>query len=154
MSQYSYCLLTIPYNSCSAFYFMIHVSTVEVLILLNTIKYRRRTLAKTIWKSFEVLMRITFGAPRKFQSEWSDIVLKDTSKGMKCLMVLIKLIQVFVRWSTFTSGCRPKTNIRVFKEYPDGATYHSFRKIIEAKDSLWHVMILVYKTKDLVSLTF
>ena len=154
MSQYSYSLLTIPYNSCSAFYFFIQLSIVEVLILLNTIKYHRRTLAKTIWKSFEVLMKSMFGAPRKFQSEWSDIVLKDTSKGMKCLMVLIKLIQVFVRWATFTSGCRPKTDIWVFIEYPDGATYHSFRKIIEAKDSLWHIKILVYNTKDLVSLIF
>ena len=153
MSQYSYCLLTIPYNSGSAFYFMIHLSIVEVLILLNTIKYRRRTLAKTIWKSFEVLMRIMFGAPRKFQSEWSDIVLKDTSKGMKCLMVLIKLIQVFVRWAILTSGCHPKTNIWVFEEYPDGATCHSFCKITEAKDSLWHIKILVYNTNDLVSLT-
>ena len=125
-----------------------------MLILLYTKRYHGRTLAKTIWKSFEVLMKIMFGAPWKFQSEWSDIVLKDTSKGMKCLMVLIKLIQVLVRWAILTSGCRPKTNIWVFEEYPDGATYHSFRKIIETKDSLWHIKILVYNTKDLVSLTF
>ena len=91
---------------------------------------------------------------RKFQSEWSDIVLKNTSKGMKWLMVLIKLIQVFVRWAILTSGCRPKMNIWVFEEYPDVATYHSFRKIIKTKDSLWHIKILVFNTRDLVSWCF
>ena len=154
MSQYSYSLMTIPYNSCSAFYFLILLSIIEVLILL----YTKGTMEEHWQKQFEnhskCLWKLCLEQLRKFQSEWSDIVLKDTLKGMKCLVVLIKLIQVFVRWATFTSGCRPKTDIWVFKEYPWGATNHSFRKIIEAKDSLWHVKILVYNTKDLVSLTF
>ena len=132
MSQFSYYLLTLPYNS------------VFSVLLLNTIKYRRsaysslyqKVLMEEHWrKQFEnhskCSRKLSLEHLWKFQSEWSDIVLKDTSKGMKCLMALIKLIQVFVRWVMLTSGCRPKTNIWVFEEYPDGAIYiiHSARSL-------------------------
>ncbi|GKB22957.1 hypothetical protein Tco_0862358 [Tanacetum coccineum] len=50
---------------------------------------------------------------RKFKSECSDDVLKDILKDMKCLMALIKLIQVFVRRVILTSGYCPKTSLHL-----------------------------------------
>nr|GEW42259.1 RNA-directed DNA polymerase, eukaryota [Tanacetum cinerariifolium] len=48
-----------------------------------------------------------------FKSECSNDVLKDISKDTKCLMALIKLIQVFVRRVILTSGYCPRTSTKV-----------------------------------------
>ena len=106
MSQYSYYLLTIPYNSCSAFYFIIQLSTIEVL-------------SEKLFENHSMCLWNLFGTQRKFQSECSDDVLKDTSRGMKCLMTH--------KETYFTSGCHPKMNIWVFREYPVGTPSHSAR---------------------------
>ena len=107
MSQFSYYLLTIPYNSMFS------------VLLLNTLKYHRSPFGKTIWKSIDVLKKIYLGHKRRFQSECSDDVLKYTSRGMKCLMTH--------KETYFTSGCHPKMNIWVFREYPIGTSSHSRR---------------------------
>nr|GEX78988.1 RNA-directed DNA polymerase, eukaryota, reverse transcriptase zinc-binding domain protein [Tanacetum cinerariifolium] len=48
-----------------------------------------------------------------FKSECSNDVLKDILKDTKCLMALIKLIQVFVRRVIVTSGYCPRTSLRI-----------------------------------------
>ena len=54
MSQFSYYLLTIPYNSMFS------------VLLLNTLKYHRSPFGKTIWKSIDVLKKIYLGHNESF----------------------------------------------------------------------------------------
>ena len=70
------------------------------VLLLNTIKYRRRPMAKVIYKTFDVLKKYLWGKHESLNQNALMIFLKNISKDMKCLEKS-KLVQVLV-WN-FTS---------------------------------------------------
>ena len=142
MSQYSYYLLTIPYNSfCSAFYFLIHLSIVEGYFSENDLKIHSMCL----WN--------IFGTQRRFQSECSDDVLKDISKDMKCLGKS-KLVQVLVRITFSLVGAVRRPGMSIHKNTLFGTNISYIQHVHETKDSLMSIKIHVYKHKSFGILTF
>ena len=88
--------MTIPYNSFFS------------ILLLNTIKYRRRPLAKDDLKNIRCAYEICLGHKRRFNSECSEDVLNDISKDTKCLGN-IQTCTSTCKDIHFTSGHSPKT---------------------------------------------
>ena len=139
MSQYSYNLLTIPYNSSTDFYFLIQLSTVE------------GRWQKWLKKTFDVLKKYIWGTNESLDQNALMMFLKNISKDMKCLEKS-KLVQVLVWNSTsLVDVIRRQTyeykNTLVLQHL---IHMHTSRSQLRIKKSLSLIKILVYNTKILV----